>query len=125
MIKNISTPLTKKSIETVLEEIRNETENGLLLQLIRKYQMIYGNGLFSDNILLPYSTKSNIIIVNNPDDAERLANKHIKKVGNLKPFFSDSIISITNVKYWSEQRKDFQPAFSIPNKLEKIIPISC
>ena len=65
MIKNISTPLTKKSIETVLEEIRNETENGLLLQLIRKYQMIYGNGLFSDNILLPYSTKSNIIIVNN------------------------------------------------------------
>ena len=77
MIKNISTPLTKKSIETVLEEIRNETENGLLLQLIRKYQMIYGNGLFSDNILLPYSTKSNIIIVNNPDDAERLANKHI------------------------------------------------
>ena len=125
MIKNISTPLTKKSIETVLEEIRNETENGLLLQLIRKYQMIYGNGLFSDNILLPYSTKSNIIIVNNPDDAERLANKHIKKVGNLKPFFFDSIISITNVKYWSEQRKDFQPAFSIPNKLEKIIPISC
>ena len=41
MIKNISTPLTKKSIETVLEEIRNETENGLLLQLIRKYQIIY------------------------------------------------------------------------------------
>ena len=125
MIENISTPLTKKSNQKVLEEIRNETENGLLLQLIRKYQIKYGNGLFSDNILLPYSTKTNIIIVNNPDDAERLANKHIKKVGNLKPFVFDSIISVTNVKYWSEQRRDFQSAFSIPNKLEKIIPISC
>ncbi len=87
MIKNISTPLSKKSNEEVLKEIRNESENGLLLQLIRNYQIDFGTGSFSDNILLPYSRKSQIVIINNPDDAERLANKHIKKIGNLKPLF--------------------------------------
>ena len=46
MIKNISTPLSKKSNEEVLEEIRNESENGLLLQLVRNYQIDFGTVLF-------------------------------------------------------------------------------
>ena len=124
MIKNIFTPLSEKSRKEVLEEIKNESENGLLLQLIRKYQIDYGSGSFSDNILIPYSKKSDIIIVNNPEDAERLANDHIKKISNLRPYVFDSIISTTDVNHWKEQRRDYQSAFSVPNKLEKIMPIS-
>ena len=67
----------------------------------------------------------NLIIINHPEDAERLANKHIKKMGNLKPFVLDSIISTTDVKHWKEQRRDFQTAFSVKDKIEKVLPISC
>ena len=58
MIKNIFTPLSEKSRKEVLEEIKNESENGLLLQLIRKYQIDYGSGSFSDNILSPFEEAS-------------------------------------------------------------------
>ena len=46
-------------------------------------------------------------------------------MSNLKPFLFDSIISTTDKTHWREQRRDFQPAFSVPDKIEKIIPISC
>ncbi len=124
MIQNIASPLNKKSRKEVKNEINEETEKGLLLQLVRYYQVLYGTGSMSDNILLPYGNK-NIIIVNHPDDAERLAQKHIKKMGNLKPFVLDSIISTTDVNHWKDQRQDFQSAFSVKDKIEKLIPTTC
>lgn len=61
MIQNIASPLNKKSREEVENEINEETEKGLLLQLVRDYQVLYGTGSLSDNILLPYGNKKIII----------------------------------------------------------------
>lgn len=124
MIQNIASPLNEKSREKVEYEIKEATEKGQILKLIRNYQILYGSGSFSDNILLPYGNK-NLIIINHPEDAERLTQKHIKKMGNLKPFVLDSIISTTDVDHWKQQRQDFQSAFSVTQKIEKVIPISC
>ena len=126
MIQNITTPLGNTN--EVLKQINEETEKGLTLQLIREYQVKYGNGSWSENVLVPYKIGKeihNLIIINHPEDAERLANKHIKKMGNLKPFVLDSIISTTDEKHWKEQRRDFQTAFSVKDKIEKVLPISC
>ena len=49
--------------------------------------------------------------------------KIIKKMANLNHVL-DSIISTTNVEHWREQRKDYQPAFSLNESLKHIIPIS-
>ena len=128
MIQNITTPLIDKPKEKILKEILEETEKGSLLRLIREYQIKYGDGTWSNNILLPYKNKNrveNLVIINHPDDAERLANKHIKKMSNLKPFVLDSIISTTDNKHWKDQRSNFQSAFSVTQKIEKVIPISC
>ena len=127
MIQNITTPFLGKLVNDILEEIKESNDKGLFLNLIRTYQIKYGNGSWSENVLIPYIIKdklTNIIIVNHPKDAERLANIHIKKMSNLKPFVFDSIISTTNNSNWKEQRCEYQSAFSLKNKLEKIIPIS-
>jgi cytochrome P450 len=125
MIQNITTPLSSNTPKEILEQIKEETEKGLMLQLIRKYQVEYGNGSWSENVLVPYKKNKNLIIINHPEDAERLANNYINKIGNLKPFVLDSIISTTDESHWREQRRDFQPAFSVPGKIEKVIPVSC
>lgn len=128
MIQNITTPLSSNTSKELLGQIKEETEKGLMLQLIREYQIKYGNGSWSDNVLVPYKIGKeihNLIIINHPEDAERLANNHINKMSNLKPLVFDSIISTTDKTHWREQRRDFQPAFSVPDKIEKIIPISC
>ena len=128
MIQNITTPLIEKNQKEVLFEILEETEKGSLLRLIRDYQIKYGDGSWNNNILVPYKNKNrfeNLVIINHPDDAERLANKHIKKMSNLKPFVLDSIISTTDNKHWKDQRSNFQSAFSVTQKIEKVIPISC
>ena len=65
-----------------------------------------------------------MIIVNNPEDAERLAEVHIKKMPNLKPVVFDSIISTTEVENWKCQRSNYQSAFSMTNSLKPIIPLS-
>lgn len=125
---NITSPLHKKSIDDILFEIHEETEKGTLLKLIRYYQINYGKGSWSENVQLPYKindTLHNLFLINNPEDAERLANKHIKKMSNLKPFVFDSIISTTDNKHWKDQRSDFQSAFSVNQKIEKVMPISC
>ena len=44
MIQNITNPLWENSPLDVLDEIKEETEKGLTLQLIREYQIKYGNG---------------------------------------------------------------------------------
>ena len=127
MITNISSPLEKNTHENILEEIELETNKGMILNLIREYQINYANGSWSENILIPYKHKkkiTNLIIVNQVEDAERLANKHVKKMDNLKPYVLDSIISTTDIKHWREQRQNFQPSFNVKEKLVNLIPIS-
>ena len=58
-----------------------------------------------------------------PEDCERIAKKHVKKMPNFKILLHDSLISTTDIDHWREQRKEYVDAFS-PYELNNIIPIS-
>ena len=108
----------------VLNRIRDEKAKGKLHVLYQEYQKKFG---YNSNFILPYrenDINSSIIVLNNPDDVERIASTHVKKTPYLKPQLYDSIISTTSVEHWKDQRRDFQPAFSVNEKLVKLIPIS-
>lgn len=127
----IISPANNLGLVNTINDIYEETKKGKQHLLITKYQQKYGNSL-SCNITIPYTYKDekkvkiikDLVIINNPEDAERIANTHIKKMPNLKPFLYDSIISTTDIMDWKQQRKNFQPAFSVNNELKKIIPLS-
>lgn len=110
----------------ILKEIQEYTNKGVVHILWIKY---LSNTSLSNNIIIPYYNEYNIdqediILINNPDDAERIAENHIKKTPYLKPFVYESIISTTDQTHWNQQRKAYQPAFSIEYELKKILPIS-
>ena len=114
------------SIDNILKEITDANDKGLLHVLYENYLKDYS---LSDNLLIPYydeksSSIQNLVVINHPEDAERLLEKHTKKSPYLKKQVFDSIISTTNMEHWREQRKHYQPAFSVKEELEKIIPIS-
>lgn len=124
LYSKILTPHGKR--DEILRKIKTENEKGLLHILYMDYLSKLG---FSSNIILPYYDEYNknvrdLIVINNPEDAERLVLTHVKKTPYLKGLLYDSIISTTDVDEWKEQRQSYQPAFSVENELKKLIPIS-
>ena len=106
----------------ILKEIEEYSKKGLQHILWIKY---LSNTSLSNNMIIPYYNEHNIkkddiIIINNPEDSERIAENHIKKTPYLKPFVYESIISTTDNEHWNTQRKSYQPAFSIEYELKKI-----
>ena len=84
--------------------------------LFKNYQKLYANSL-SDNIVIPYLdiTKQelkDLILICDPEDSERIAKKHIKKMPNFVPLLYDSLISTTDLKHWKEQRMEYVNAFN-------------
>jgi cytochrome P450 len=85
----------------------------------------------SANICLPLLNQwsqepsiDNLVIINHPDDAERIAKLHVKKAPIFKSLLNDSIISTTDNDDWSNQRDLMNPAF-LPNlSLKEIFPDS-
>jgi cytochrome P450 len=131
LLNKIGSPCTINNINNCLHKINQELSKGKLLNLYNEFQLKYGDNLHSSNIMVPYIQKSTpnnllreLIIINDPRDSERLVNKHVKKMSNLKELLYDSIISTTDITHWKCQRQNFQPSFSVVNKLEKLIPIS-
>ena len=124
--KSLYSPLNNKSRVEVINDIRYADNNGMKHILYYEYDKLYG---YSKNILVPYleennTSVNNLIIINNPEDALKLAETHVKKSPYLKKYVYDSIISTTDNNNWSEQRSSYQTAFSVENQLKKIIPIS-
>ena len=83
------------------------------------YNHIYISKLLEDytpnsNLCLPIIHKwdkdkvkiNNLILINHPEDAERICKKHIQKVPNLKPLLNTSIISTTDNEDWKNQRNN-------------------
>ena len=75
----------------------------------------------SANICLPLFNQwndevsiDNIIIINHPEDAERISKMHVKKAPIFKSLLNDSIISTTDNDDWKNQRSEMNPAF-LPN----------
>jgi cytochrome P450 len=85
----------------------------------------------SANICLPLLNQwldepsiDNLVIINHPDDAERIAKLHVKKAPIFKSLLNDSIISTTDNNDWSNQRDSMNPVF-LPNiSLKEIFPDS-
>jgi cytochrome P450 len=122
----ITSPATVNGLEATIDKIHIETKKGKNHILIRKYQQLYGDNL-SSNINIPYVKDGivrDLLVINNPDDAERLAYMHVKKHPILEPLLYNSIISTTDAEDWREQRQNYQHAFNVSNELKKIIPIS-
>ena len=111
----------------VLQEIEKQSLIGKDHILFKNYQKIHARSL-SDNIVIPYldivnSTLTDLILINDPNDCERIAMKHTKKMPNFVPLLYDSLISTTDVKQWKEQRMEFVEAFS-PIELNSILSVS-
>ena len=111
----------------ILKNIETQSKIGKDHLLFYNYQKHFGNGL-SDNIIVPYLDINNfvltdLILLSNKDDCERIAKKHIKKMPNFKPLLYDSIISTTDINHWKNQRLDLVQAFS-PLELNNIMDIS-
>lgn len=95
--------------------------------LFKNYQKLYAEGL-SDNIVLPYldivnSKLTDLILLSDPDDCQRIALNHTKKMPNFTPLLYDSLISTTDVNHWKAQRMEYVNAFS-PLELNNIMDIS-
>jgi benzoate 4-monooxygenase len=65
----------------------------------------------------------NLVIINHPEDAERICKNHIKKTPIFKSFLHDSIISTTDNDDWKQQRDKMNIAFIPKLSLKKIFPI--
>ena len=105
IFNQLATP--KGTREHIFREIKEYSKKGLLHILYNKYLRYLGH---SSNIILPYYNEYNmdrteIVIINNPEDAERISEDHIKKTPYLKPYVYESIISTTDSDHWKIQRR--------------------
>ena len=66
----------------------------------------------------------NVVIVCNPEDANRLARNHIIKQPNFTPIFYQSLIASTNHDHWKRQRNHLNDVFLPQKSLSKIFKIS-
>ena len=96
LVEKIASPLKKESLKQTLNLIDIEAKRGKILYLYKSYQKLYGDKKLSSNILVPmvdyyFSRKQDkkrvvsLVVIHDPEDAERLAFNHVKKVTNLKP----------------------------------------
>lgn len=60
-----------------------------------------------------------IILINNPDDSERIVNKHLDKIPNFTPIVRDSIISTQELNQWIDLRKTLTSSF-LPINLKQL-----
>ena len=125
----ISSPVKNYDEEylTILKNIEKQSKLGKDHILFKNYQKYFCNGL-SDNIIIPFLDISNftltdLVLISNPDDCERLTKKHIKKMPNFKPLLYDSLISTTSIDHWKDQRFELVQAFS-PLELNNVMSIS-
>jgi len=67
---------------------------------------------------------NNLVIISDPNDAERICKDHVKKTPIFKSFLYDSIISTTDNEDWKNMRGEINMAFIPSLSLKKVFPIS-
>ena len=105
--------------------------------ILQGYNHIYISKLLhqlnnpSANICLPLLNNwneevsiDNLVIINNPKDAEKISKNHVKKAPIFKELLNTSIISTTDNDDWQTQRGEMNPAFIPALSLKKIFPES-
>ena len=77
---------------------------------MKNIKKVFCDDGLSSNFIVPFFDYSfnedfktkhirDLTIINNPYDAERITENHVKKMANLKHYVLDSIISTTNVEH--------------------------
>ena len=131
---------------TFIDNLSIAEDKGTLCKNYFKSIMLGYNHVFIDKVMKHVKTRSNIclpllhqwlstekegksridnlVIINHPDDAERICKDHVKKAPIFKSFLYDSIISTTDNEDWQSQRGDMNIAFIPKLSLKKVFPIS-
>lgn len=133
--------VSRKLLESTFFEIGNFRRKGTLHRLWSKWQHEAASkdpgaadveGISGINVAMPIITfssdvppkQSEMVIVNNSDDARRIARQHVRKQPNFTPFFFQSLIATTDNEHWRRQRNHLNEVF-LPNlSLEKIFKVS-
>ena len=71
---------------------------------------------------IPFLT--NVVVIANADDAERIARAHTKKQPNFTPIFFQSLIATNDNEHWKRQRNYFGEVFLPKMSLSRIFKIS-
>ena len=123
------------------ENLSVPRDKGPLCVRYYKSIMLGYNHRFIDKTLQTLWTRSNIafpllhqwhgspridtlVIINHPDDAQRICKRHVKKTPIFKSFLYDSLISTTDNDDWKAQRSTMNMAFLPILSLQKIFPKS-
>tara|TARA_B100001094_G_scaffold197641_1_gene191686 strand:+ start:368 stop:1861 length:1494 start_codon:yes stop_codon:yes gene_type:complete len=104
-------------ISKILNDLNNPSAN-ICLPLLNQWQtkqQTDGQGELSID---------NLIIINHPDDAERISKLHVKKAPIFKSLLNDSIISTTDNDDWKNQRGEMNMSFLPNTTLKNIFHIS-
>ena len=109
----------------------SDDKTNLMIQyfksILQGYNHVFISKILADlnnpsaNICLPLLNQwseepsiDNLVIINHPDDAEKICKLHVKKAPIFKSLLNNSIISTTDNDDWKNQRSDMNLAF-LPN----------
>ena len=124
-IKNLYSPVNSnntnlfKITKEYFQSILNGDNHHVLMDITKK-----SNNL-SNNILIPFINDwngnisiDNLVIINHPNDAQRLTETNIKKAPVFQNIIKDSIIATTDNDDWLSQRSDMNSLFMYDNLKE-------
>mgnify|MGYP001195350242 CR=1 FL=1 len=104
-------------ISKILSDLNNPSAN-ICLPLLNQWQAD-GHAEKQDVLSI-----DNLIVINHPDDAERISKLHVKKAPIFKSLLNDSIISTTDNDDWKNQRGEMNMSFLPNTTLKNIFHIS-
>ena len=116
---------------------KSELVEDYFKSIILGYNHIFISKILSDlnnpsaNIVLPLLNQwagelsiNNLVIINHPDDAEKISKRNIKKAPIFKSLLNDSIISTTDNDDWKNQRNNMTNYFLPKYSLQQVFPQS-
>eukprot|EP00039_Didymoeca_costata_P009171 m.121292 g.121292 ORF g.121292 m.121292 type:complete len:588 (-) comp14386_c0_seq5:2725-4488(-) len=133
-LKDVGNGKRYKNKRHVLEDLAEAAVNGLSHVSWMDLQKRYCHGKSTANFVIPIVsfTQNNsrppvitdLVILSHPDDCERIARAHVKKMPDQGIFLGDGVLSTTDVDMWREQRSHFIESF-LPNaSLANVFPVN-
>ena len=123
-----------KNIQALLAEIMEHTNNGSNHMLWKSYQRNYCNNSGIANFVQPVisfvrnNTRApiltNHVILSHPDDCERIARLHIKKMPDQGLFLHTGVLTQLDNERWKAQRSHLVEAFLPRKSLQGLFHIS-
>lgn len=130
LYKLFPTPIKNNNNREILYRIFTYFVHGVEYKLFQKYQEEYANDYtLSANIVIPYYDEhydmiTDIVLLCDPRDCQRIAKTHIQKSPHFRPVTVDSIISTKDNSHWKKQRQCLIDTFNPITSLKHIVPIS-